>query len=885
MSHKTTNEIRETFLNFFKKNNHKILHSSPLVPFNDPSLLFTNSGMVQFKNIFTGIESLPEFKRVVTSQKCVRAGGKHNDLDNVGYTSRHHTFFEMLGNFSFGDYFKEEAIEMAWSLITKNFSLDPKKLFITVYHTDEVSYKIWKKITGFEDKKIIKISSSDNFWSMGDIGPCGPCSEIFYDHGSSVKGGLPGSDDEGDRYVEIWNLVFMQYEQKKDGSKVSLPKLCIDTGMGLERLATILQGKKDNYDIDIFRNLIEFTKNILKLKEEDHLKNYYRIIADHIRSSAFLIADGVMPSNDGRGYVLRRIMRRAMRSIHALGLKEPSMYKIIPQLLKDMGKAYPELITAKNTIHNVMFQEENRFQETLHIGLKLLQEETNKLGDKEKLSGEVAFRLYDTYGFPIDLTADALRMQNRSIDIQGFNIEMSKQKAKARASWKGGNISVDDSVWHKIYEVNGKTFYTDNNLEGIKVKVLSIIQDGKEVKMVSEKNITISIVLDATPFYAESGGQIGDIGDLKGLEGSFRIYDTQKKINKIHEHIGKLTFGILRVGDTLDAKIDIKYRKAITIHHSATHILHKTLQIVLGNHISQKGSMVTNEKLRFDISHAEPIPNKTLINIENLVNQIILDNSEVKETIMNIEDAKSMNAMALFGEKYEENVRVIEMGFDNEFTEKKPYSVELCGGSHVKSTGDIGVFKILSESGLAAGIRRIEAVAGFEAIKLFQKKEDDINKISLLMKTNSDLLVSKIQKLINDKKGLENELKQFKLSVSSSEKNDFIRKDFGDLKVYSLINTNIEPRELKSLVDKIKEQKQSGIIIIFSTIENKVSIIIGITKDLIDNYDAVKLVKVAVEILGGNGGGGRRDMAQGGGIYPKKIKDALNALYNNINND
>ena len=882
MSYLTANQVRGSFLEFFSSNDHKIIHSSPLIPLNDPSLLFTNAGMVQFKNIFTGLEAIPEKPRAVSSQKCVRAGGKHNDLDNVGYTARHHTFFEMLGNFSFGDYFKEDAIKMSWDLITKTYSLDPNKLYITVYHTDEEAFKIWKKVTGFNDDKIIRIATADNFWIMGETGPCGPCSEIFYDHGESLKGGLPGSDNEGDRYIEIWNLVFMQYEQRKNGERINLPRQCIDTGLGLERLTAILQGKNDNYDIDLFRNLIEYSKSIFNVGEAGKNKNSYRIIADHLRSSSFLIADGIMPSNEGRGYVLRRIMRRAMRNIHTLGIEEPIMYKLLPQLIKEMGDAFPELKRANDLIKNTMLQEENKFQETLNRGLKLLKLETNKLGEKQALSGEVVFKLYDTYGFPVDLTADVLRMEGKEIDEEGFHFYMNEQKMKARKSWKGSGEISESNIWHEVLGKVGKTEFIHDKKNYIDSKIVQIIKDNKLVSGVKESQKNISIILDKTPFYAESGGQIGDIGALEFESVYFCVEDTKKRVGFIHEHIGNLIKGELRVGDKVRAKINNIYRKSITAHHSATHLLHKALQKKLGGHVTQKGSIVTAEKLRFDLSHSEAISEKDLREIELEVNNIIINNSTVKENFMSKDSAIELGAMALFGEKYENEVRVIQMGQASDSPENNTYSIELCGGTHVNQTGEIGLFKIISESSLASGVRRIEAVAGIEALKIFQKKDEDLSKIALITKSNSNLVVGRVEKLIKDKKELEGKFYLLKTKVEKPKERNLIIKKIGNINLFASILEETNPKELKTLVDNIKKEKKSGIIIVFSKFNNKVSIVIGITDDLVNKFNAVELIQLGVKVLGGKGGGGRPSIAQGGGPELESIGKSLEAIFNYV---
>ncbi len=869
---KSLNDIRAAFLDFFAENGHKILPSGSLVPHNDPTLMFTNAGMVQFKNIFTGVEKT-DLKRAATSQKCVRAGGKHNDLENVGYTARHHTFFEMLGNFSFGDYFKEGAIELAWNFLTKELKLPKEKLWVTVYHTDDEAVKYWKKIAGFSDERIIKIATNDNFWSMGDIGPCGPCSEIFYDHGPGVAGGLPGSKDaDGDRYIEIWNLVFMQYEQLADGTRVSLPKPSIDTGMGLERMAAIMQGVHSNYEIDLFRALIDASK---KISGNNGHEASHRIIADHLRSSAFLIADGVMPANEGRGYVLRRIMRRAMRHAHQLGCKEPLMYRLVPALIEQMGKAYPELERARNLIVETLKLEETRFQETLGRGLKLLETETSGLTKGGKLAGDIAFRLYDTFGFPFDLTADILRGQGILVDEKGFHAAMNQQRETARAAWSGSGGKSTDKIWFEIRDEFGPTEFLGYDRHEASGNVIALLKDHKKAKT-AKTGEEIVIITNQTPFYAESGGQAGDTGkisDPSGLE--IAVLDT-KKHGDLHAHIGNVVKGEIKVGQVVNLTVDNKRRDALRANHSATHILHAVLRNKLGSHVTQKGSLVSEEYLRFDFSHQKQISREELLEIERETNKIIRQNSEVCTKLMSSDEAVKSGAMALFGEKYGDEVRVVSMG-KNVNTD---FSTELCGGTHVTRTGDIGLFKITSEGAVAAGVRRIEAFTGEAAIEYVESQENKVLGIAAKIKTAPEEIENRIGILLEERKNLEKEMmdlrKKSAMGAGSGVAPAFEK--IGNIHFVGKILVDLPPQEMKPLADELKKQIGSGVVVVISTAGEKVSLVVGVTDDLTGKFDAVELVKIGAATVGGKGGGGRRDMAQAGGAEAQKVNEALEAI-------
>lgn len=871
----TLKDIRSTYLNFFAKNGHKIIPSSSLVPDNDPTLMFTNSGMVQFKNIFTGNETR-DYKRATTSQKSVRAGGKHNDLDNVGYTVRHHTFFEMLGNFSFGDYFKDEAIAWAWELVTKEFGLPKDKLAVTYYHTDEQAREIWKKVSGLPDDRIISIATKDNFWQMGDTGPCGPCSEIFYDHGPEVWGGLPGTPEEdGDRWIEIWNLVFDQFEDLPDGTRIPLKHPSIDTGMGLERISAILQGVHSNYEIDLFQNLIKAIADLANSDPNGPLKASHNVIADHLRSTSFLIADGVMPSNEGRGYVLRRIMRRAMRHAYLLGVKEPMMYKLLPALQKEMGEAYPELHRAEALITETIKAEEMRFLKTLDKGMRLLDDEARNLKEGDELSGATAFKLYDTYGFPLDLTQDALRNKNMQVDVKGFDEAMEKQRAEARKNWAGSGDAGTEKVWFEIQDKLGAADFLGYNTTKAECLVKALIVDGKEVDAVNSGEFYL--VANQTPFYGEMGGQVGDIGKIYGSNCEIEVTDTKKKLHEITAHVCKLVKGEVKVGDTLTFAVDEQNRTDIAANHTVTHILHKVLRDMLGTHVTQKGSYVAADRMRFDISHHKQISDTELREAENRVNQIIRENHKVITRIMNQEDAISEGAMALFGEKYGDEVRVVSICDQDDSCF---ISTELCGGTHVKSTGDIGYFNIVSESAVGAGLRRIECVTGHHAEKYVQDIEDKLHRIGQTLKSDFGSIETRIAQLLEEKKKLEADifnLKKTFVSHKSADNKDKIEEVNG-VKFVGKSLQNIQAKELKAFVDEIKENIGSGIVVLASDNDGKASIVVGVTNDLTGKYSAVDLVRLASAKVGGQGGGGRPDMAQAGGPDGSKIKEAVETV-------
>jgi alanyl-tRNA synthetase len=846
----SVNHIRHVFLDYFAKNGHSIVPSSPLVPHNDPSLMFTNSGMVQFKNVFTGDEKKP-YTRATSSQKSVRAGGKHNDLDNVGFTARHHTFFEMLGNFSFGDYFKEDAIRFAWECLTKDFDLPKDKLYVTIYHTDEEAEKLWKKIANLSSDRIIKIATNDNFWSMGETGPCGPCSEIFFDHGDKVQGGLPGTkDQDGDRYIEIWNLVFMQYEQMLNGERKNLPKPSIDTGMGIERISAVLQNVHNNYEIDLFVNLIEEAADIIKVKPEGKSLVSYRVLADHLRSSAFLLADGVMPSNEGRGYVLRRIMRRAMRHIHQLGYKEPLMHQMLDPLIQEMGHAYPELSRAEKLIREILLQEEIKFKQTLDKGLKLLDEELLSLTKGNKLDGQVAFKLYDTYGFPLDLTQDILKTKEISVDTEGFNNCMQEQKIRARAAWAGSGEQATAEIWFDLYQKHGATdFLGYKNLEA-QALILEVTPESNDQQI---------IITNQTPFYGESGGQMGDIGSLTTTSGEkIEITDTKKFLGKLHAHYIKNSQ--LKAGDTIILKVDQEHRNNLRAHHSATHLLHLSLRQILGEHLSQKGSLVAADRLRFDFSHNKSMSATEIAQVEDLVNQMIRFNSATDTQLMSTEQAISSGAMALFGEKYEEEVRVVSMGS----------STELCGGTHVNYTGDIGLFKIISENAIASGIRRIEGVCGQFALNYSRKQEQNLNDIASILKTPKNELIEKLTQLLKDKKSLDEELSESKKKLLLL---DPLLKtsQFGKITLIEKFIDNIEIKDLRNFVEHLRQANNNSIVVAGSIMGEKTSLIIGIHPSLLSEFDAAELTRHANELAGGTGGGGRREIAQAGGFDFNKI--------------
>ncbi|WP_045836663.1 alanine--tRNA ligase [Hyphomicrobium sp. 99] len=887
-------EIRASFLDFFGKNGHEIVPSSPLVPRNDPTLMFTNAGMVQFKNVFTGQETRA-IPRATTSQKCVRAGGKHNDLDNVGYTARHHTFFEMLGNFSFGDYFKERAIELAWNLLTKDFGLDKKRLLVTIYHTDDEAYAIWKKISGFPDSKIIRIPTNDNFWQMGDTGPCGPCSEIFFDHGDKIAGGPPGSADaDGDRFIEIWNLVFMQFEQRAPGDRVPLPKPSIDTGMGLERVAAVLQGKHDNYDIDLFQNLIQAIRQEAGkagAKESgvegspEFLHVARRVIADHLRSTSFLIADGVLPSNEGRGYVLRRIMRRAMRYAAQIGCTEPLMYHLVPALVREMGDAYPELVRAQPLIAETLKLEETKFRRTLDNGLKLLGESSGNLKKGAVFPGDVAFKLYDTYGFPLDLTEDALRPRGITVDTAAFDDAMKKQKDAARAAWKGSGEAATEGLWFEIKDKTGATEflgYDTEAAEGIVTALVSGSQEAKELKVGDEG----AIVVSQTPFYGESGGQLGDQGVIKGPKGAlFRVTDTQKKLGDLFVHFGKVEAGSFKTGDAVELEVDHARRSATRANHSATHLLHEALRQVLGTHVAQKGSLVSPDRLRFDFSHTKPMSLEELKAVEDMANAVLLENTPVVTRLMGIDDARATGAMALFGEKYGEEVRVVSMGSTRPGA-NKAWSVELCGGTHVSRTGDIGLIRVVGESGSAAGVRRIEALTGEGARAYLEEQDSRVKEAASLLKTRPEDLIERLKHLVEERKALEKQLADAKRqialgggSAAGANGNGEAIRSIGNVKLLARTVQGLNPKDLRGLIDDGKKQVGSGIVAVVGVTEDgKAGLAVGVTDDLVKTWSAVDLVKAGAEALGGKGGGGRPDMAQAGGPDGAKAGDALKAI-------
>ena len=884
MADKSLNEIRSTFLKYFEKNDHKIVESSNLVPNNDPTLMFANSGMVQFKNVFTGLEKR-NYQRATTSQKCVRAGGKHNDLENVGYTPRHHTFFEMLGNFSFGDYFKERAIELAWNLITKDFGLDKNRLYFTVFNEDDEAFNLWKKITGFSEDKIIKISTSDNFWSMGETGPCGPCSEIFFDHGDHLKGGLPGTkDQDGDRYIEIWNLVFMQFEQVSKDKRINLPKPSVDTGMGLERITALLQGTHDNYKTDHFSKLINSIADAVKIKPNEKNMSSFRVIADHLRASSFLIAEGVLPSNEGRGYVLRRIMRRGMRHSHLLGSKQPIFFNIFKTLMNEMSGNYPELKRAESLVRETLKTEEEKFLVLLERGIKILDDEISKV--EKVLPGEVAFKLYDTYGFPLDLTEDILKNKSLSVDHKKFKSLMNESRQLAKKNWKGSGDSSVEEIWFGIKDkIEPTEFlgYETNQAEGI---VLSLIKDNKEVKSLDKGDEAI-VIVNQTPFYGESGGQVGDIGHIVSGEFKFKVNDVQKKLGDLFAHYGKVESGTINLNDSIEMKIDINRRENIRAYHSATHLLHESLRRVLGTHVTQKGSLVAPDRLRFDFSHMKPISNDEINKIENFVNKMVETKSDVKTRLMTPKEAVDNGALALFGEKYDDEVRVLSMGDEKD----KYFSTELCGGTHVRNTGDIGKFKIVSQSAIAAGVRRVEALREKQLDEYLTKKE----KLSdLSLQKNEEIIKNISERIIKlgGKPNLNNENqkdlikdlnKQFEqLSVKNilADKSKNIIKDeeVNGLKVRLQKIIDLPSKDLRKLVDNGKKEITEGIVIIFAIKDDKIGLAVGVTDKLTKKYDAVKFAKVGSEIVGGKGGGGRPDFAQAGGTLPDKIEEAFTKL-------
>jgi alanyl-tRNA synthetase len=874
----STNDIRRSFLDFFEKNGHSRVASAPLVPHNDPTLMFVNAGMVPFKNVFTGLETRP-YSQAASSQKCVRAGGKHNDLDNVGYTARHHTFFEMLGNFSFGDYFKDRAIELAWNLLTKEWGLSPDRLTATVYHTDDEAFDLWKKISGLPESRIIRIPTKDNFWAMGDEGPCGPCSEIFFDHGEQIPGGPPGSpDQDGDRFVEIWNLVFMQFEQAANEIVSELPKKSIDTGMGLERIAAVLQGTPDNYDTDTFRALIEASEELTRTKAHGEQRASHRVIADHLRASGFLVADGVLPANDGRGYVLRRIMRRAMRHAHLLGAKEPLMWRLVPALVAEMGAAYPELVRAQPLIEATLLQEETRFRHTLATGLKLLDEATAELPPGGTLAGETAFKLYDTFGFPYDLTEDALRARGLNVDRSGFDTAMAAQKAAARAAWKGSGAKASEDVWFDLAEEYGATEFTGYSGDEGEGVVLAMVRDGERVEN-AEIGQTVDVLLNQTPFYGESGGQVGDTGTLSNLKGLIGdVEDTSKPLGKLHVLRTKVEAGELSIGDTVHQKVDSERRDRVRANHSATHLLHAALRRHLGTHVTQKGSLVAPDYFRFDFSHPKALTREEIDAVEAEVNAQIRSNESVSTRLMTPDEAISEGAMALFGEKYGDEVRVLSMGKVSE----NDYSVELCGGTHVRALGDIQLLKITSESAVSAGIRRIEALTGEAARRWLSDREAKLREAAATLKASPDEVPARLVSLVEERRRLERELadakKQLAMGGGSAKSEGPALEEVNGHKFLGQVVEGFDPKGLRAAVDEMKKRLGSGIGALIAVNDGRASVAVGVTDDLMGQVNAVDLVKAAVASLGGQGGGGRPDMAQGGGPDGSKAKEALEAV-------
>jgi len=874
----TTNDIRRSFLDYFAAEGHEIVPSSPLIPYNDPTLMFINAGMVPFKNIFTGAETVP-YSTATSSQKCVRAGGKHNDLDNVGYTARHHTFFEMLGNFSFGDYFKEQAIVHAWTLITKVWGISPDRLTVTVYHTDDEAFDLWKKIAGLPDERIIRIATNDNFWSMGDTGPCGPCSEIFYDHGAHIAGGPPGSPDEdGDRFVEIWNLVFMQYDQRGEGDRVDLPKPSIDTGMGLERVAAVMQGVHDNYDIDLFKALIAESGSLTGTATTGDNQASHRVIADHLRASSFLVADGVLPSNEGRGYVLRRIMRRAMRHAHLLGAQDPLMHRMVGSLTGEMGNAFPELIRAKPLIEETLLREETNFRQTLANGLKLLDAEIADMGEGDILPGATAFKLYDTFGFPYDLTEDALRAKSLGVDRQGFDEAMEEQKTAARAAWKGSGDQASDTVWFDIAEREGSsefTGYTSEKGEGV---VVALVKDGAEIET-AQTGDSITLLTNQTPFYGESGGQMGDAGEISGADDfAATVTDTRKPLGRLHAHQIEIKSGSVSVGDMIHLMVDGDRRTALRANHSATHLLHKALRHHLGDHVTQKGSLVAPDRLRFDFSHVSALTDFEMKAVEADVNAQIRGNSPVTTRLMSPDDAVAAGALALFGEKYGDEVRVLSMGRDVDLD----YSVELCGGTHVHALGDIGLMVIVSESAVASGVRRIEALTGEAARLWLADRDTKLKTIAAALKASPEDAADRVAILIDERKKLERELTEAKKALALAGDGGGAKtaetETVGDVAFVGQVIQGLNPKELRGLIDQSKKQLSSGVSALVAVNDGRATVAVGVTDDLTERFSAVDLVQAGVAAVGGKGGGGRPDMAQGGGPDGTKADDAIAAI-------
>ena len=877
------NEIRRGFLDFYVRNGHEEVASSSLVPNNDPTLMFTNAGMVQFKNVFTGLEKR-DYDRAVTSQKCVRAGGKHNDLDNVGYTARHHTFFEMLGNFSFGDYFKENAIPFAWELLTKDYGLNPDKMLVTVYHDDDEAADIWKKVAGFSDDRIIRIATSDNFWAMGPTGPCGPCSEIFYDHGDHIPGGPPGSPDEdGDRFIEIWNLVFMQFEQIDESTRESLPKPSIDTGMGLERIGALLQGKHDNYDTDLMRTLIEASAHATSTEPDGPGKMHHRVIADHLRSTAFLIADGVAPSNEGRGYVLRRIMRRAMRHAHQVGSTDPLMHRLVPTLVAEMGQAFPELVQAQPLVEETLNLEEIRFRKTLERGLGLLDAELADLSDDAELPGETAFKLYDTFGFPLDLTQDALREKGRTVDVDGFNAAMEAQKERARAAWSGSGDAADDSVWFDVRDTHGATDFLGYEKQEAEGQILTIVKDGAVTDTASAGD-SVEIVLNQTPFYGESGGQVGDTGTIQTDDGKATVSTTRKKLGDLFVHSATVESGTLKTNDAARLSVDPTRRAQIRANHSATHLLHEALRGALGDHIAQRGSLVAPDRLRFDFSHNKAMSLDELSAVEREVNTYIRQNTAVETRIMTPDDARGLGAQALFGEKYGDEVRVVSMGTQagsGKGLSQDVYSLELCGGTHVARTGEIGALVTLGESASSSGVRRIEALTGEAALTYLAEQDQRLSDVTVALKAQREDVVDRVKALMEERRSLQNEVadlrKQLALAGGGGGAQEAAAKDIGGVPFLAQSLTGVSGKDLRGLIDEHKNRLGSGAILLVADTGGKAAVAAGVTDDLTDRVSAVDLVRAAAEALGGKGGGGRPDMAQAGGADPSKAPEAIAA--------
>ncbi len=875
----TVNDIRKGFLDYFATNGHEIVPSSPLVPLNDPTLMFTNAGMVQFKNVFTGLESR-DYTTAVTSQKCVRAGGKHNDLENVGRTVRHHTFFEMLGNFSFGDYFKENAIELAWNLITKEYGISQEKLLVTVFSEDDEAFDLWKKIAGLPESRIIRIPTSDNFWSMGDTGPCGPCSEIFYDYGDHIPGGPPGSaDEDGDRFIEIWNLVFMQYEQLTLEERVDLPHPSIDTGMGLERLSALMQGTNDNFQTDMFKALIEASADASDTASDGEFAISHRVISDHLRASSFLIADGVLPSNEGRGYVLRRIMRRAMRHAQLMGCKDPLMHRLVPALITQMGQAFGELTKLEPLITETLLLEETRFKTTLDRGLKLLDAETSTLKEGDSLNGDTAFKLHDTYGFPLDLTQDALKSRSISVDIEGFNTAMERQRADARKAWAGSGDAATEAVWFDILQEQGATEFLGYSTESAEGQITALVKDGVCVDCVNDGD-SVSVVLSQTPFYGESGGQMGDTGIITIGDVRITISDTAKKLGELHVHHGKVSGGLVKVGEDALLEVDHTRRSGLRANHSVTHLVHEALRRRLGDHVTQKGSQVGPDRMRFDVSHPKPITPEEVKSVEDDVNQQIRINSEIVTRLMDPEAAVEAGAMALFGEKYGEEVRVVSMGSSGASGEEI-FSTELCGGTHAHRTGDIAICKIVSESAVSSGVRRLEVVTGQGAVAYFKEQEDTLFGAATVLKSSPADVASRVTQLLDDRKRLERELSDARRALATGGSAGGSDDEIKQINGYGFLGKvvdGIPARELKSLADDLKKKVGSGIVALIALDGGKASLVVGVTEDLSDKINAVDLVRIGAGVVGGKGGGGRPDMAQAGGPDGDKANEAITAI-------